>query len=56
MDSSITIAQLRRRIDALKRRLALPYAIVRITPWPTTMPLSAASPTSTVSLGPTLTP
>ena len=32
MDSGITIAQLRHRIDALKRRLALPYAVVRITP------------------------
>ena len=32
MYSSITISELRRRIRSLKRRLALPLAIVRITP------------------------
>ena len=31
MYSSITISEIRRRINALKRRLALPYAVVRIT-------------------------
>ena len=31
MYSSITIAEIRRRINALKRKLALPYAVVRIT-------------------------
>ena len=31
MYSSITIAEIRRRINALKRKLALPYAVVSIT-------------------------
>ena len=36
MDSSITIAQLRSHINIPRRWLALPCAIVHITPWPTT--------------------